>query len=126
MNSRILSTRGGIAVRIAVHYAVAAAALFATGTAMAAPSDSQGEARSQVVVTRDLDLNSPQDMRRLNRRIANAADDVCGYLPGLPLAAELQADRCRRLARASAAPRVAALREKARYAALALAQHAQG
>ena len=73
--------------------------------AAAAPAAAQTEPRSVKVAFGDLDLDSPKDKARLDRRIGNAAGFVCGnnYVRQLSLARKVAECRTDAIARAKTA-----------------------
>jgi UrcA family protein len=83
--------------------------LVALGSALilSAPGFAQ-DAPFRVVKTQDLDLTSPDGLRILNRRIANAVEKVC---PGVKISIILPTEvvKCRQLAALQAGQRMAAI-----------------
>ena len=90
MTSRIFSAIAGAAL---------AAGMVAISTPVfAAETDNE----SALIQISDLDLNAPQGMKALERRVRLAAKEVCGVAPGLDLRMRAAVSDCHAQVRASA------------------------
>ena len=74
-----------------------AAATIAVSSALlfAAPLSAETITRTQTVRTADLDLSRPSHVTRLDRRIARAAQDVCGPASTFDVVGQNETRRCR-------------------------------
>lgn len=90
MTSRIFSAIAGAAL---------AAGTVAVSTPVFAADAEQGSAIIQIS---DLNLNAPEGMRTLERRVRTAANQICGSVPTLDLQMKRFVSDCRAQVRASA------------------------
>ena len=82
-------------------------AAFGAGVALTGPAFAQGTERATAEVHfGDIDLTSQAGVEQLNRRIAHAADTVCGRPDVRQLKERSAASKCRESALADAAPKV--------------------
>ena len=91
----------------------AAVAAIALTAASPAPVQAQLAERAQAVSFADLDLGDPADARRFNRRVARAAESLCGPVSDADPAGKNTARRCREGASAQAGAAMARARQTA-------------
>lgn len=88
---------------------------FATGLISTDPVSAFGNPdRSVKIDYSDLDLRKDKDIRKLERRVANALERVCGSHSMAQKMADIQRiDKCRAQATQTVEPKIAALRKRA-------------
>ena len=84
-------------------------AAFFAAAAAALPARAESPVRRETVSLAGLDLASPADRARLDRRIAAAVETVCGSYAGASQSEQREIDGCRAAARTGIETQLAAL-----------------